>query len=71
LTIREYTCFHVLGEDAMAARTGAEYKAGLKDDRVVYLGDGKVDVAKDPRLPGRSMAWPAISTGNTPMPMTA
>jgi len=36
----------------MAARTGAEYKAGLKDNRVVYLGDGKVDVANDPRLAG-------------------
>ena len=34
----------------MAARTGDQYKAGLKDDRVVYLGENKVSVTDDPLL---------------------
>jgi len=36
----------------MAVRTGAEYKAGLKDDRVVWMGNKKVVVADDPNLAG-------------------
>ncbi|MBN8818499.1 MAG: aromatic ring hydroxylase [Sphingomonas sp.] len=36
----------------MAVRTGAQYKADLKDERVVWLGEGKVDVTSDPRLAG-------------------
>jgi len=36
----------------MAARTGDQYKAGLKDDRVVYLGENKVSVTDDPLLAG-------------------
>lgn len=36
----------------MTARTGEQYKAGLKDDRVVWLGNRKVAVAEDPLLAG-------------------
>lgn len=36
----------------MTARTGAEYKAGLDDERQVWMGTGKVDVANDPLLAG-------------------
>ena len=36
----------------MTARTGAEYRAGLRDDRAVWLGDERVDPATDPRLAG-------------------
>ncbi len=36
----------------MAARTGDQYKAGLDDGREVWLGEGRVNVAKDPILKG-------------------
>lgn len=36
----------------MAARTGAEYIAGLRDSRTVWLGNRKVDVATDPVFAG-------------------
>jgi aromatic ring hydroxylase len=36
----------------MAVRTGDQYKAGLNDGRVVWLGEGKVSVAEDPLLAG-------------------
>lgn len=36
----------------MGARTGKDYLDGLRDDRVVWLGDRKVDVLTDPRLAG-------------------
>lgn len=36
----------------MAARTGAQYKAGLADDRQVWIGTGKVDVANAPFMRG-------------------
>ena len=36
----------------MAARTGAQYKAGLDDGREVWLGEGRVAVASDPVLKG-------------------
>lgn len=36
----------------MAVRTGAQYKAGLKDERAVWLGEGKVSVTEDPVLAG-------------------
>jgi aromatic ring hydroxylase len=36
----------------MAVRNGEQYKAGLKDDRVIWLGDRKVDVTQDPVLAG-------------------
>lgn len=34
------------------ARTGEQYRDGLKDDRVVWLGDEQVDVRHDERLAG-------------------
>jgi aromatic ring hydroxylase len=36
----------------MTARTGDEYLAGLRDGRVVYLGDRRVDVTAEPRFSG-------------------
>jgi aromatic ring hydroxylase len=36
----------------MTARTGAQYKEGLKDDRQIWLGEGKVTVAESPVLAG-------------------
>lgn len=36
----------------MAVRTGAQYKAGLNDDRAVWLGEKKVNVAQEPVLAG-------------------
>lgn len=36
----------------MTARTGEQYKAGLADEREVWLGNGRVDVASDQRLQG-------------------
>lgn len=36
----------------MTARTGAEYKAGLKDDREVWLGDERVDITTHPAFAG-------------------
>lgn len=36
----------------MGARTGKEYLEGLRDDRVVWLGDEQVDVTEDPRFAG-------------------
>jgi aromatic ring hydroxylase len=36
----------------MTARTGAQYIDGLRDSRVVWLGDEKVDVATHPALAG-------------------
>jgi aromatic ring hydroxylase len=39
-------------EDEMAARTGKEYLEGLRDDRVVWLGNEKVDVLKHPAFAG-------------------
>lgn len=42
----------------MTARTGAEYLAGLSDDRTVWLGSEKVDVLRHPAFAGslRGMA---------------
>ena len=36
----------------MAVRTGAQYKAGLNDNRAVWLGEKKVNVADEPVLAG-------------------
>ena len=36
----------------MTARTGEQYKAGLADDRVVWVGNRKVDVVTDPAFKG-------------------
>jgi aromatic ring hydroxylase len=36
----------------MGARTGQEYIAGLKDDRMVWLDGRRVDVVSEPRLAG-------------------
>lgn len=36
----------------MSARTGAEYKAGLKDSREVWLGDERIDVTAHPAFRG-------------------
>lgn len=36
----------------MAARTGKEYIAGLRDERVVWLGNEKVNVLEHPELRG-------------------
>ncbi|MBU0556748.1 MAG: aromatic ring hydroxylase [Alphaproteobacteria bacterium] len=36
----------------MAVRNGKQYKAALDDGRVVWLGEGKVNVATDPGLAG-------------------
>lgn len=36
----------------MAVRTGAQYKAGLNDNRAVWLGEKKVNVAQEPVLAG-------------------
>lgn len=36
----------------MTARTGAQYKDGLKDDRQIWLGEGKVSVTESPMLAG-------------------
>jgi aromatic ring hydroxylase len=36
----------------MAVRNGQQFLAGLKDDRVVYLGDRKVDTSTEPRFQG-------------------
>ncbi|MDX9873264.1 MAG: 4-hydroxyphenylacetate 3-hydroxylase N-terminal domain-containing protein [Spongiibacteraceae bacterium] len=36
----------------MAARTGEQYKAGLKDGRCIWLGNKEVDILEDPRLAG-------------------
>lgn len=42
----------------MTARTGAQYIEGLRDGRVVYLGDKRVDVTSEPQFAGsvRGMA---------------
>jgi aromatic ring hydroxylase len=42
----------------MTARTGAQYINDLRDDRVVYLGNRRVDVTREPSLAGslRGMA---------------
>ena len=36
----------------MTARTGAQYKEGLKDDRQIWLGDGKISVAEGQLMSG-------------------
>jgi aromatic ring hydroxylase len=36
----------------MTARTGNQYREGLRDERVVWLGDQRVDVATHPALAG-------------------
>ncbi|WP_159981762.1 MULTISPECIES: 4-hydroxyphenylacetate 3-hydroxylase N-terminal domain-containing protein [unclassified Novosphingobium] len=36
----------------MAIRNGQQFRAGLKDDRVVWLGDKKVDVLDEPKFQG-------------------
>jgi hypothetical protein len=45
-------CFR-LGRRGNGSRTGDQYKAGLNDGRVVWLGEGKVSVAEDPLLAAR------------------
>ncbi|MCC5763513.1 4-hydroxyphenylacetate 3-monooxygenase, partial [Klebsiella pneumoniae] len=34
----------------MTARTGAQYTAGLKDGREVWLGDERIDITTHPAL---------------------
>lgn len=36
----------------MTARTGAQYKEGLKDDRQIWLGEGKISVTDSPLMTG-------------------
>jgi aromatic ring hydroxylase len=36
----------------MTARTGQQYRDGLRDDRTVWLGDRKIDILSDPAMAG-------------------
>src|ERR1019366_1540659 len=48
----------ITGGAAMTARTGLQYLDGLRDDRVVWLGNEKIDILSHPAMAGslRGMA---------------
>jgi 4-hydroxyphenylacetate 3-monooxygenase/anthranilate 3-monooxygenase (FAD)/4-hydroxyphenylacetate 3-monooxygenase len=48
-----------VGEEAVGARRGDEYIAGLDDDREVWLGSERINVATDPRLAGSAAGMAA------------
>ena len=51
----------------MGIRTGAEFLAGLRDGRTLYMDGERIDdVTRDPRLPAAPAPWPSCwicSTG--------
>lgn len=56
----------------MPARTGADFLAGLADDRTLYLGGERIENAAPTRpLPAPRAPSPMSTTSSTPTPMSA